>query len=327
LGGGNADCTWWGGQIAGAKDYPVTLSVANRVVYSAHEYDNGVYNQTWFSDPTFPANMDALYDKWWGYLAKGNIAPVLVGEFGTLLNDSQDGVWLSHLMSYMNTNGISWTFWCLNPNSGDTGGILTDDWVTVNTAKQAYLSPYLFPLDGGGTPVPTTPVTVVPTNTPVTVVAPTNTRTNTPVTPVISATPTRTPASGPTATRTRTPTSGPSLTPTRTSTVGANTSTPTRTFTPISLTVTATTPPIGNTCSPVTSTITAPFTYDGAGTFCWQSSNLGTYINSWNTTSITVNGVNFTNLYTAAGSLPAKISGYWYVIYTSTASYGHFESK
>jgi hypothetical protein len=80
-------------------------------------------------------------------------------------------------------------------------------------------------------------------------------------------------------------------------------------------------------CSPITSTITAPFTYDGAGTLCWQSSNLGSYINSWNVTSLTVNGVNELNLYVAAGSLPAKINGYWYVSYNSAASYGHFEAK
>jgi hypothetical protein len=44
-------------------------------------------------------------------------------------------------------------------------------------------------------------------------------------------------------------------------------------------------------------------------------------------TSLTVNGVNETNLYVAAGSLPAKIGGYWYVSYNSTVSYGHFETK
>jgi poly(hydroxyalkanoate) depolymerase family esterase len=127
------------------------------------------------------------------------------------------------------------------------------------------------------------------------------------------ATPTRTftPPPGNTPTRTNTPTVGPSLTPTRTPTVGGPT---------------ATTPP-GGACSPVTSTITAPFTYDGAGTFCWQSSNLGSYINSWNLVSLAVNGVNETNLYVASGSYPAKINGYWYVSYNSTVSWGHFEAK
>ena len=122
-----------------------------------------------------------------------------------------------------------------------------------------------------------------------------------------TATPVRTATTGPTATRTKTPTpgSGPTATAVRTATPGN----------------------IGSTCSPVSATITAPFTKDGAGTFCWQSSNLGAYINSWNTTSVTLNGVNVTNLYMAAGSYPAKIGGFWYVGYTSGVAWGHFEAK
>ena len=77
----------------------------------------------------------------------------------------------------------------------------------------------------------------------------------------------------------------------------------------------------------MSSTITAPFTYDGAGAFCWQSTNLGTYINSWNTNSVTLNGVNFTNIYVASGSYPAKIGGFWYVSYNSGVAWGHFEAK
>jgi hypothetical protein len=77
----------------------------------------------------------------------------------------------------------------------------------------------------------------------------------------------------------------------------------------------------------VTSTITAPFTFDGVGTFCWQSSNLGTYINSWNTASVVINGVNVTNVYVAAGSYPAKVGGFWYVSYNSSVAWGHFEAK
>ena len=134
-------------------------------------------------------------------------------------------------------------------------------------------------------------------------------------------TPTRTPTSvAITATPTRTPTIGASLTPggpTRTNTPNSSTPTPIRTATPGS----------GATCSPVSSTITAPFSYDGVGTLCWQSTNLGSYINSWNTTSVTLNGVNVSNLYVAVGSYPAKVNGYWYVSYSSSVAWGHFEAK
>lgn len=119
-------------------------------------------------------------------------------------------------------------------------------------------------------------------------------------------TPTRTPTQiGPTRTPTRTATAGPSPTVTRTPTQGGG----------------------GTICSPVTATITAPFTFDGAGTFCWQSSNLGSFINNWNTASLTINGVNFTCQFVSSSSYPAKINGFWYVSYTGNFAWSHFEAK
>jgi len=105
----------------------------------------------------------------------------------------------------------------------------------------------------------------------------------------------------------------------------------TPTFTPTGVTPTFTftpTPTQGvGACSPVTGTITAPFTQDGAGTFCWQTSNLGSFINSWNMASLTINGVNFTNLYVPSSSYPAKINGFWYVSYTGNFPWSHFEAR
>ena len=119
-----------------------------------------------------------------------------------------------------------------------------------------------------------------------------------PITPTPTSTPTRTPTrtpAGPTPTRTRTPTVTPTL--------------------------------LTSLCNPVTASIAAPFTRDGAGTFCWQSSNLGAYVNSWNLDHLTINGVSFTNVYVTAGSYPAKINGFWYVSYTSSVAWGHFETR
>jgi chitin-binding protein len=150
------------------------------------------------------------------------------------------------------------------------------------------------------------------------------------------------PTTGPTRAPTNTPTSGspvPTNTPTPTRIVTA-TPTPTRTPTvtpgtqvPATATPIRTpTPPITPTpgtggCSPVTRDITAPFSYDGAGTFCWRATNLGSYINSWNLTSLTINGVSFTNTYVFSTNLPPKINGYWYVSYNSQYSWSHFEAK
>jgi len=152
----NGSGYWWGGNLQGAASAPVRLNVANRLVYSAHDYATSVFAQPWFSDPAYPNNLAAIWDRNWGYLFKNNVAPVLLGEFGTTLADPRDRTWLSTLMAYLGTgsDAISFTFWSWNPNSGDTGGILNDDWTTVNTAKQAYLNPYLI---GSDTPPPTDP--------------------------------------------------------------------------------------------------------------------------------------------------------------------------
>lgn len=280
-----ADCYWWGGNLAGAQTYPVQLNVPNRVVYSAHDYPHDVAPQTWFNDPNYPNNMASIWDAHWGYLQKNNIAPVLLGEFGTKLADTSDKQWFSAITSYLGSgvNGINWTFWCWNPDSGDTEGILNNDWLTVNTAKQAYLNPIEFSLDGGSM-TPTTP-------------PPTFTLTSTRIT----NTPSRT-ATGITQTPTRTAT--PTLTLTSTATSGT-----------------------GAACSPVTSSISAPFVKDGAGTFCWQTTNLGTYVNSWNLAKLTINGVDVTNKYVAAANYPPKINGYWYVSYTGNFAWSHFEAK
>jgi len=155
----NGSGYWWGGNLQGAATAPVRLNVANRLVYSAHDYATSVFAQPWFSDPAFPNNMAAIWDKNWGYLFKNNVAPVLLGEFGTTLADPRDQTWLRTLMAYLGTGSgaISFTFWSWNPNSGDTGGILNDDWTTVNTTKQAYLDPYLIAPDGGTTNPPPPP--------------------------------------------------------------------------------------------------------------------------------------------------------------------------
>jgi hypothetical protein len=45
-------------------------------------------------------------------------------------------------MNYLKANRMHYTYWCLNPNSGDTGGLLKDDWQTINDDKQAMLKAY-----------------------------------------------------------------------------------------------------------------------------------------------------------------------------------------
>lgn len=134
---------WWGGNLKNTGSAPVRLPVKDRVVYSPHDYPASVHAQSWFSDPSYPANLARVWDDNWGYLVKNGIAPVWIGEFGTKNQTASDQQWLRALVGYTQTNGVSFSFWCFNPNSVDTGGILQDDWNTVNADKMTVISPAL----------------------------------------------------------------------------------------------------------------------------------------------------------------------------------------
>ena len=90
---------WWGGNLMGVKDRPIQLDVANKLVYSAHDYPNSVYAQPWFQGDNFAAGLPAKFDQMWGYIYKQGIAPVYIGEFGTKLVDPKDAPWFDAITS------------------------------------------------------------------------------------------------------------------------------------------------------------------------------------------------------------------------------------
>jgi aryl-phospho-beta-D-glucosidase BglC (GH1 family) len=142
--------TWWGGNLMGVERFPVILSYPNKLLYSIHEYGSCVYPQEWFSDPSFPSNLKDVWNSNWGYLLKNSSSPkaILVGEFGCPLVNLVDKSWISSFLSYMNgdydlngknnlpygNKGLSWIYWNVSPG-GETGGILNNDWETVDQNK------------------------------------------------------------------------------------------------------------------------------------------------------------------------------------------------
>jgi mannan endo-1,4-beta-mannosidase len=224
--------------------------------------------------------------------------PLVIGEFGNMHSDGDPNE--DAIMSTAQTQGIGYMGWSW---SGNGGGVEYLDMVTGFNPAQ--ISTWGQRIINGANGLSTTSVQCSCYSG---TGGPTATRTRTPTLGGPTATRTRTPTlGGPTATRTRTPTqpTGPTATRTRTPTQGST----------------------GSICSPVSATITAPFTKDGAGTFCWQSSNLGTFINNWNNTSVTLNGVNITNIYVASSSYPAKINGFWYINYNGPFAWSHLEVR
>lgn len=149
---------WWGGNLKGVAERPIDLKQDGKVVYSPHDYPNSIYEQPWFSDKDFPDNLTKKFKEFWGYIHEEKIGPVMLGEFGSRLTDPKDIAWFEKITAYLsgdfdadgdrdagaNDPGINWTWWSWNPNSGDTGGILKDDWTSVHENKLEGLKDLMF---------------------------------------------------------------------------------------------------------------------------------------------------------------------------------------
>ncbi len=161
--------TEWSSTLAGAQSRPIEFDVPNKLVYSPHAYGQSVGQFSWLTDPNYPNNLPAQYDSMWGYLYKNNTAPILLGEWGGLFNSSAEQTWAKSLAKYLNGDwnldgksdiaagdkGMSWTFWAWTPESGDVGGVLMDDYKTVNQAKvdifKTAMGGAVFDTDNGST--------------------------------------------------------------------------------------------------------------------------------------------------------------------------------
>eukprot|EP00326_Haptolina_ericina_P000906 CAMPEP_0181214776 /NCGR_PEP_ID=MMETSP1096-20121128/25646_1 /TAXON_ID=156174 ORGANISM="Chrysochromulina ericina, Strain CCMP281" /NCGR_SAMPLE_ID=MMETSP1096 /ASSEMBLY_ACC=CAM_ASM_000453 /LENGTH=132 /DNA_ID=CAMNT_0023306559 /DNA_START=554 /DNA_END=949 /DNA_ORIENTATION=- len=68
--------------------------------------------------------MASIWRLQYGHLTDSNTAPILIGEWGGV-NTGQDAVWQAEFARYLSHSRIAGSFyWCLNPDSADTGGLL-----------------------------------------------------------------------------------------------------------------------------------------------------------------------------------------------------------
>jgi endoglucanase len=144
---------FWGGGLCSAVASPVTLPVPRRLVLSPHVYGPGVFMQPYFSDPAFPANMADIWTRQWAHPVlcgceggggrPAEAVPAIVpGEWGGRFEaGSLERVWALAFAQWQRETGLTDSFfWCLNPNSGDTGGLLSDDWRAPQAWKLALLA-------------------------------------------------------------------------------------------------------------------------------------------------------------------------------------------
>lgn len=140
---------WWGGNLRGVADYPIDLGkYQNKLVYSPHDYGPTVYQQPWFKAGY---NYDSLYkDCWhdnWLYIHEDGTAPLLIGEWGGFMREP-NLTWMTHMRSLIKNYHLHHTFWCFNANSGDTGGLVLDDFKTWDEEKYNFVKEALWQENG-----------------------------------------------------------------------------------------------------------------------------------------------------------------------------------
>ncbi|MBP5471926.1 MAG: glycoside hydrolase family 5 protein [Lachnospiraceae bacterium] len=144
--------TWWGGNLMAVKDYPIDFGsdARNRqIVYSPHDYGPLVYEQPWFSGGfTYQSLYNDAWHPYWLYIEEDEIAPILIGEWGGFMQ-GDNLKWMQYIRDLIGQENLHHTFWCFNANSGDTGGLVKDDFKTWDEEKYALVKPVLWQTDDG----------------------------------------------------------------------------------------------------------------------------------------------------------------------------------
>ncbi len=140
---------WWGGNLRAVKDYPIDLGeYQDKLVYSPHDYGPTVYQQPWFEgDYDYDSLIDDCWQDNWLYIHKDDTAPLLIGEWGGFMTEPNI-TWMTYMRKLIKTYHLNHTFWCFNANSGDTGGLVLDDFTTWDDEKYDFVKEVLWQEDG-----------------------------------------------------------------------------------------------------------------------------------------------------------------------------------
>lgn len=141
--------SWWGGNLRGVADYPIDLGAYNnKLVYSPHDYGPTVFAQPWFEgDYNYDTLMADCWEENWFFIYEQEIGPILIGEWGGFMTEP-NLTWMTHLRTLIQNYHLNYTFWCFNSNSGDTGGLVLDDFTTWDEEKYAFVKEVLWQQNG-----------------------------------------------------------------------------------------------------------------------------------------------------------------------------------
>ena len=144
--------TWWGANLMAVRKYPIDFGSPERnaqIVYSPHDYGPIVYEQPWFQGGfTYDSLMKDVWYDYWLYIQEENIAPIFVGEWGGFM-EGDNLKWMEYIRQLIAEKHLHHTFWCFNANSGDTGGLVKDDFKTWDEEKYNFVKEVLWQTEEG----------------------------------------------------------------------------------------------------------------------------------------------------------------------------------
>jgi endoglucanase len=142
----------------GEKTKPLTLTVPNKVVMSAHLYPNPNSGPPIDHGPEYIALMNEAF----GFLITENIAPVWIGEIGASMTSPRDKAWADTVVPYLNGKapggivippggqgvGTDWWMWSCLPGFAPDGALEADK-LTPKASQAAVYSQFIQqPLSG-----------------------------------------------------------------------------------------------------------------------------------------------------------------------------------
>ena len=139
--------SWWGGNLRAVADYPIDFGSPERnaqIVYSPHDYGPAVYAQPWFEGGfTYESLIEDYWYDSWLYIDDTGTAPLLIGEWGGFMT-GDNLTWMEYMRQLIGEYHLNHTFWCFNANSGDTGGLVLDDFTTWDEEKYEFVKEVLW---------------------------------------------------------------------------------------------------------------------------------------------------------------------------------------
>eukprot|EP00775_Hariotina_reticulata_P004256 gene4256-4507_t len=131
----------------------LTRDFAKAAIFTPHVYPPTITKSTFLGKELWEQSRTAFaYLQNTGFCDGGTCTrfPVFVGETGSAFTDETDKKWLNDFAEFLNARGAAreynteliggWLWWAYNENSGDTGGIVMNNWQDFNWEKIRYMT-------------------------------------------------------------------------------------------------------------------------------------------------------------------------------------------